>query len=190
MIEQDALYVAGGIYLRWLSPTGWTSPYGTASVSTGLGGTFERPAIAVGASGDPVVAFSAANPGESPNTYVKRWSPGLGAWTLLANGSNTDPTKQVNGPALRADKEGRLVRAEYLAGSVVAKLWEEASGWVQVGGPLNKLRASRGIALAIASDGMPVVAWSEDNGASTPSPAGGGPAPAPIGNLLLKKLNR
>ncbi|MBZ4423016.1 Ig-like domain-containing protein [Myxococcus sp. RHSTA-1-4] len=154
----------------WQVPTYWESnPNTSESVSDGV-------ALALGADGEPVVAYTAADlgapslPGE--HLYVKRWTPtgwALQGSPLVAGEAVAETT--VRHPRMVMGPGGRPVVA-FLQGTGLEPgralhvfQWE-AGTWRPLGTQLNDAGGGRvhGAALAVDGEGRPVAAWSAEGG--------------------------
>ena len=154
----------------WRVPVYWESnPVTNESVAEGV-------ALAIGADGEPVVAYTAADRGTPPlpgeYLYVKRWT--AAGWVLqggpLVAGSAVAETtvrspRMVMGPGARPTVAFLQGTASEPGRALHVFQWE-AGTWRPLGTQLNDAGGGpvHGVALAVDGEGRPVAAWSSSGG--------------------------
>jgi len=163
------------IYLRRWNGSSWVELGGSATGSgiSGTTGTASAPSIALDPSGNPVVAWFDNSSGNY-EIYVRRWNGT--SWIELA-GSGTAGGISANAgdssyPCLTLDANGNPVVAwnddtpSTGLAEIYLKRWN-GSAWVELGGSATSggISANSGnsanAVVALASNGDPVVAWSD-----------------------------
>lgn len=128
-----------------------------------------NPAMALPASGNPVVAFTettTSSGSDTDNLYVKRWNPGSGKWETLGDLLN-NPGKGVQESALALDGDGNPVvvwreQASFYV-AILVKRWNPSlEKWEALGtSPVASGVIAGSLGVVVDSANHPVVAWHE-----------------------------
>lgn len=137
------------------------------------------PSIAIDSQGNPIVAWYEQD-GTSFNTYVKKWNGT--EWQLMGDGALDINLNQNTGyTALATDSSGNPVivweESDGTSVNIYVKKWN-GDAWDLIGDTFvdaNENQNALHPAVAIGSDGNPVVSWDETDGTST--------------NIYVKKWN-
>jgi hypothetical protein len=146
-------------------------------------------AVAVTATGDPVVAFVQRGPSQLM-LRVRRWTGAT--WEDLASGLPLAESGQLTTLALALDRLDAPVVA-WAAGEPrtlrVARI--EAGAWVELGGPLNAdpTHDVQSVSLVLDRSGAPVLAWSEATGETEQILTIPGYDPEPLYEVQVARLN-
>ncbi len=125
------------------------------------------PALALDASGKPIVAFHAVNRLQT-DVYVQRWTGST--WQAVGGAINAVVAQHAYQPALALDGTGEPVVALYESDAsfhwnVYVQQWM-GSEWHPLGGAVNAVpgRDTSAPVLALDGSGKPVIAFSESDG--------------------------
>jgi hypothetical protein len=154
----------GNIYESFWNNSRWVQQGvdNGGALDTTLANPAATPSLAIKTTNAPVVAFA-----ENGDIRVRELVGN--AWTSLGTILDVTPSKVAQRPslALKSDNTPMVAWAENLGlnANVYAKEWN-GTAWVSLGAEIdNKVnRDAREVVLAIGSDNLPVVAWSESSG--------------------------
>lgn len=162
------------IYLKRLEGSSWVGIGGSASGGgiSDTAGDSGHVSLAIGAGGEPVVAWREVFSDDNAEIFIKRWNGS--AWVGMNGATAGDNISETPGqsdtPVLAIDHEGYPVVAwnEYTTNyEIYVKRWN-GSAWVGMSGATtgDNVSASAdgfssGPSLAVNSEGNPVVAWYE-----------------------------
>ncbi|MFZ5516843.1 MAG: choice-of-anchor D domain-containing protein [Candidatus Zhuqueibacterota bacterium] len=100
--EKNASSVYQVYVKRWNSGTSsWDLMGGSLNLNAGK--TAQFPAVAIDASGNPIVSWFEYNASEIYQIYVKRWNSGTSSWNLMGESLNVDAGKDAQAPAVAID---------------------------------------------------------------------------------------
>lgn len=129
-----------------------------------------NPAMALPASGNPVVAFTqttTSGGSDTDNLYVKRWNPGLGKWEALGTspvgsgvgaGSLGVVVDNANRPVVTWQEPLTINQFGVKAARFEGNTWKALGSLLNISPSASAARP----ALALDKDRVPVVAWSEN----------------------------
>ena len=167
------------IYVRRWNGSAWVE-MGTGSASGGgiskNTGSSNAPSLAIGTDGAPVVTWT-DNTTVNREIYVRRWNGSawveMGAGSATGGGiSNVSGFSGTGSPALAIGPDGAPVIAwwDYYQYNykIYVRRWNGLA-WVEMGpgsasgGGISNTGGATAPAVAIGSDGIPVVAWSDNS---------------------------
>lgn len=167
------------IYVRRWNGVAWVEMDNSASGLGISGGDSANPSLAIGPDGAPIVAWHNTAPDDDSRVvkerifgeiYVRRWNGS--AWVEMGSGSASgggisDKDSSWN-PAMAIGPDGMPILAWAVDENnlVYVKRWN-GSFWTEMGGSASGDGIGSGHAaypsIAIAPDGMPIVAWSSSS---------------------------
>jgi hypothetical protein len=181
-VEEETLGAQGSVNVyarRW--DGSWGAPFGANPVNSATSDNGHMPAIALDSTGNPVVSYCEfVGSFLSTNVVVKKWNPVSTAWDVVAIGGG-DRILDAKYPSIATDGAGNRFLAYSASTGRQPKLlrWDAiAKTWQQVGEALSS-EAYGSPSLALNSQGVPVIAWTQD-----------GPNLPLTYDLMLKTLNR
>ena len=165
----------GDIYLRRWTGSAWVEIGGSASGGgiSNSSGESQFPSLAIGSDGAPVVAWSDSNSGNLSEIYLRRWNGS--AWVGMGGSSSGGGISATSGyswwPSL-ALPPGNMPMIAWHDPSggnweVYFRRWN-GSAWVEMGGGSASgggISSNSGdsdfVALAVSSNNIPLIAWSD-----------------------------
>jgi hypothetical protein len=130
-----------------------------------------EPDIALGKTGNPVVAWEEDTATNGRHVYVKRWNGAT--WIQLGATLKSTTSKSAQNPSIAIDTAGNPVVALFedtgvgtaYNHTIYVKRWNGTS-WLQLGSALdiNLAKGAYYPSLALDSSGNPIVAWEEYDG--------------------------
>ncbi len=166
----------------------------TTSTWEQLGGTLDMnvtkiavvPSIAIGSSGNPVVAWSETDAAGIYNIYVKSWNATTSTWDSIGSSLNVNTALDADVPSIAINSSGNPIVAwseddgtnSY---NIYVKRWSATtSTWDSLGTTVDvdETKNAYSPSMVLNSSGNPIVAWSEylDNITT-------------IGNVFVKQWN-
>jgi hypothetical protein len=151
------------VYVKRWDGSAWVLLGGKLNVNTDRKFSSTYPSLAIDSPNRPVVAFT-----EGGNVYVKRWE-NESSWVLVGDALDVNVSNWAFLPHVAVDARDRIVvvwceENELYNSNIYVKRWN-GSRWVRLGTALDIDRSNNvsSPSLALSSDGVPYVAWTEIN---------------------------